>query len=197
MIDPTTITNYNRTLPELEEFLLFSILVAGKKSTTTAIKLEKFIRSQRLYGVNDFSPMQFISFLERGDGLLRQAIVKVKLGQYNRVEAAFRGILKIYGRLRSVSVAELESVKGIGPKTARFFVLHTRKYQDHAVLDTHILRYLRDLGIEDVPKTTPSGKKYLKFENVFLEIARLKNLRPADLDLQIWKQYSKTQPLTN
>lgn len=190
MINPKDITNYNRTLPELEEFLLFSILVAGKKSTTTAIKLEKFLRSQRLYGVNDFSPMQFISFLERGDGLLRKAITKAKFGQYTRIEAAFRGIMKIYGRLRSVSVAELESIKGIGPKTARFFVLHTRKDQNHAVLDTHILRYLREHGLK-TPKTTPSGKKYLELEKNFLDIAKMLNVSPAKLDLEIWTNYSK------
>lgn len=190
MINPTTITNYNRTLPELEEFLLFSILVAGKKSTTTAIKLDNFLRSQKLYGVNDFSPMQFISFLERGNGLLRDAIVKAKFGQYNRIEAAFRGIMKIYGRLRSVSVAELESIKGIGPKTARFFVLHTRQNENYAVLDTHILRYLRDHGLK-TPKTTPSGKKYLELEKQFLDIAKMLNVTPAHLDLQVWNNYSK------
>jgi thermostable 8-oxoguanine DNA glycosylase len=192
MINPQDITKYNRTLPELEEFLLFSILVAGKNSTTTAIKLEKFLRSQRLYGVNDFTPMQFISFLERGNGLLRQAIVKAKFGQYNRIEAAFRGIMKIYGRLRTVSVAELESIKGIGPKTARFFVLHTRENQNHAVLDTHILRYLRDHGLK-APKSTPSGKKYLELEKCFLDIAKMLNISPAKLDLQVWTNYSKKQ----
>lgn len=190
MIQPQNITNYDRTLAELEEFLLFSILVAGKKAETTAIKLDKFIKSQRLYGVNDFSPFQFISFLERG-GLLRNAIVKSKLGQYNRVEAAFRGVLQFYGKkLRSVSVAELESVKGIGPKTARFFVLHSRKDEHHAVLDTHILRYLREHGLQ-TPKVTPKGKKYLELEKNFLDIAKMLNVSPAKLDLEIWKNYSK------
>jgi hypothetical protein len=43
MITPTTITNYNRTEEELEEFLLFSILVAGKGAEQQAKKLDAFL----------------------------------------------------------------------------------------------------------------------------------------------------------
>ena len=39
MITPTTITNYNRTEAELEEFLMFAILVAGKGAEQQALKL--------------------------------------------------------------------------------------------------------------------------------------------------------------
>jgi len=44
MINPTTITNYNRTQSELEEFLMFSIMVAGKSAKQTAQKLNQFLR---------------------------------------------------------------------------------------------------------------------------------------------------------
>jgi hypothetical protein len=194
MIDPTTITNYNRTQAELEEFLLFSIMVASKKSTTTAKKLDAFLKESKHWGVGDFSPLQYIAFLQGGDGLLMSSLKKHKVGQYERIRAAFAGVLQFYTKLNTVSVEELESVKGIGPKTARFFVAHSQKDAQLAVLDTHVLHYLRDLGI-NAPTSTPNGKKYQYLEKLFLEIAKLKNMIPADLDLQIWKMYSKTQPI--
>ena len=43
MINPAEVTNYNRTQYELEEFILFCINVAGKKSAIEAPKLEVFI----------------------------------------------------------------------------------------------------------------------------------------------------------
>ena len=43
MINPAEVTNYNRTQYELEEFILFCINVAGKKSSIEAPKLEVFI----------------------------------------------------------------------------------------------------------------------------------------------------------
>lgn len=195
MITPTSITNYNRTEAELEEFLLFSIMVAGKNSEQTAKKLDSFL----------FATMGLISPLDWINNLVKIKDNKIsstdplmvcmknhKLGQYNRLFSAFTGILQFKGRLSSVTVQELESVKGIGPKTARFFVLHSRPNQEIAVLDTHILHWMRDNGIQ-APKTTPSGEKYLKFEKMFIDIAKKNGISIADLDLRIWTTYSSSK----
>jgi hypothetical protein len=45
MIDPYNITNYNRTEGELQKFLLFCIVVAGKTAYIQAQKLEEFLLS--------------------------------------------------------------------------------------------------------------------------------------------------------
>ena len=74
-------------------------------------------------------------------------------------------------------------------KTSRFFVMHSRRSNayDYACLDTHILRWLGSKGHE-VPKTTPSGAKYLELEKLFLDYANKMNMLPAVLDLQIWNE---------
>jgi hypothetical protein len=189
MIQPTNITNYNRTESELEEFLLFAILVAGKKASTTAKKLDNFL-------VNGYveKPFQFLQcFVDQeklGQMGLDGWIKGHKLGQYKRLNSAFRGVLQFKGRLNTVTVEELESVKGIGPKTARFFILHSRKDQQVAVLDTHILKWMGSRG-HKVPKTTPSKKKYKQIESVFLDECHKAGKNVADMDLEIWKSYSK------
>ena len=59
------------------------------------------------------------------------------------------------------------------------------------VLDTHILRYLTDVGYKNVPKSTPQNPKiYEKFANLFKRLANFEGMSVADFDLKIWKQYS-------
>jgi thermostable 8-oxoguanine DNA glycosylase len=188
MITPDKITNYNRTQAELEEFLMFSIMVAGKKANQTAKKLDSFLSSMNSFNFKG-SPFEFIEHLDKKN-LLLPTITFHKIGQYNRIQKAFEGILQFKGKLNSVKVSELESIKGIGPKTARFFVLHSRKNTKLAVLDTHILHWLRDHGV-DAPVSTPNTKKYLPLERKFLWYAAVYGITPAELDLQIWNQYSK------
>ena len=83
---------------------------------------------------------------------------------------------------------DLEAIPGIGPKTSRFFLLHTRPNQEIAVLDTWILKYLKNAGY-NAPKATPSGKKYLELEKNFLFEARKNNMKPADFDIYIWRNF--------
>ncbi len=194
MIKPSEITKFNRTEAELEEFLLFSIMVAGKNSQQTAKKLDSFL----FVTMGFLSPLSWVEHLLKLENGMSQSKPLIncmqghKLGQYDRLYKAFKGIVKFKNNLSNVTVQELESVHGIGAKTARFFVLHSRPNQQLAVLDTHILRWMRDQGI-DAPKATPSGKKYQQLEQLFLDIAQQKGISVAELDLHIWKQYSQNQ----
>jgi thermostable 8-oxoguanine DNA glycosylase len=190
MIVPEKITNYNRTEAELEEFLMFAILVAGKTASQQAKKLDAFLEDKKILGLpNDTSPFQYVAFLVAMSGMLDRAMKMHKLGQYARIGNAFKGILQFKGNLKDVSVEELESINGIGSKTARFFVLHSRPKVRHAVLDTHILKWMGALGI-NVPKATPPKKKYGELEEKFLALADERNMSVADLDLHIWKTYA-------
>jgi len=188
MINPDQITNYNRTEAELEEFLMFAILVAGKTAKQQAKKLDEFLKVSRDM---EISPFDYLTLETTGCGLGLDFVMKeCKLGQYNRLENAFKGILQFKGNLKNVSVKELESVRGIGSKTARFFVLHSRPNQQVAVLDTHILKWMYDQGY-DVPRMTPPKHQYGIIEEQFLTEAWKHGKTAADFDLQIWKTYRK------
>ena len=60
MVNPYDITNYNRTQNELQEFLLFTIVVAGKTAYIQAQKLDQFLKSvnTRLMMPDNISPFQ-------------------------------------------------------------------------------------------------------------------------------------------
>jgi len=192
MIDPRTVTKFERTPEELEEFLLFSVVVAGKSAFQQAQKLEAFLGPWIARGYTPFGAIRTMDM----DGTLVDFLKQAKMGQYERISSAFRGLAHFFRfdndnvrfhPLKSVPVRILESVKGIGMKTARFYVMHTRRGQQFACLDTHILQWLGEKGHE-VPKTTPRGEKYLLLEKVFLDYCKEMNILPADLDLQIWNQ---------
>ena len=195
MITPTTITNYNRTEAELEEFLLFAILVAGKKAEMQAKKLDSFLFQSGLCKMTPFEAIEHLLKLGEsryytiGNNPLVICMKGHKLGQYKRLYNAFKGILKFKGNLKNVTIEQLESVNGIGPKTARFFILHSRPDAKVAVLDTHILKWLNEKGYK-VPKATPPKKKYGEIEKLFLTEAINHQMTPADLDLSIWKSYA-------
>lgn len=196
MINPTTITNYNRTEAELEEFLLFAILVAGKTAKTQAKKLDSFLFQSGLCKMTPFEAIEHLLKLGEsryytiGNNPLVICMKGHKLGQYKRLYNAFKGILDFKGKLKTISVAELESVNGIGSKTARFFILHSRKDAKVACLDVHILKWMREQGYS-APKQTPTKKRYAILEKQFLTEAWKREMNPADLDLMIWKSFSQ------
>lgn len=182
MIYPDRITNYERTTEELEELIIFCICVAGHNAFHTAKQLDKLFTKLSAY-VAPFYALKRIR--QRLVPMLRWA----KIGCHNKRAKYIKDLLDKNLNLRTCSVKELESIKGIGPKTARFFILHSRRdVNDIAVLDTHVLKFMRDEG-HQVPKSTPTGKHYLRLEAEFLKLARKSNKSVAEFDLEIWNKY--------
>jgi thermostable 8-oxoguanine DNA glycosylase len=66
----------------------------------------------------------------------------------------------------------------------------SRPNENHAIIDTHILKWLKAQGVSNVPKATPTAKNYTRLEQEFL--SRVPDgMTPAEFDLQIWKSYVK------
>jgi hypothetical protein len=181
-VDPRAITQFSRTVPELEEFLLFAIVVAGKRSDLQSRKLDAFLRS----GPRASSPFGVIRSLQRR-GKLVEGIEAQRLGQYRRIGAAFACVASAGLDLRACSVADLEAIPGIGPKTARFFLLHSRPGVRVAALDTHILSWMRSQGFKTPAVTPQSAAAYGRLERQFLALADRAGVTVADFDLDIWK----------
>ena len=186
-INPQEITDYNRTTDELEFFLLFCMVVAGKTSDIQARKLEQWYKA-RFYQWH--SPFDYISSLTLG---LRGSLENVKMGQYGRLVKSFRDAVELGPDLKKCTLHDLCKIRGVKFKTANFFLTHSRKDYNVPVLDTHVLKFLKAQGVKDVPKATPQDETdYNFFADQFTEIAKEMKMSVADLDLQVWKQYSKS-----
>jgi len=184
-VDPTDVTKYDRTEAELELYLLFCIVVAGKTAITQAKALERFLLSLP----EAESPFDRIALCGYHSQRFYDLVEQSRLGQYKKIAKAFQeSVQTLRYSLSTCSLHDLMQVHGIGPKTARFFLIHTRRDQKHAALDTHIMHYLRDQGITK-EKGTP-GKSYGYLEEKFLELVTASGKTVAEMDLEIWRQYS-------
>ena len=201
MIDPYKITNYNRNQYELEEFLLFCIVVAGKTAYIQAQKLNDFLVSvnTRLCMPEYINPFQSLKSAEQ-HGILMEEIQKAKLGQYKKIYAGFKYIYEHNLDLTKTTTEQLELVPGIGMKSSRFFLLHSDEtYKDNiAILDTHILKFIKENIDNRAPKSTPTIRVTYKYwEDVFLYWCELNNKNVADFDLEVWKSYARVAKIEN
>jgi thermostable 8-oxoguanine DNA glycosylase len=185
MIQPHAITNFSRTEHELQEFLLFCVCVAGKSSEQQARKLEIFLAGH--CGIGGMLPFEMIRMY--GYTGVYCNLELTKMGQYKRITKAFIAIAEANLDLKTCTVEDLEKIPGVGLKTSRFFLTHSRPDQSYAILDTHILTHMRnDLAIP-TPKTTPTNpKKYYDLESKLLEVVRASGKSYADYDLEVWSK---------
>lgn len=188
MIDPQNITNFNSTKFQLQEVLLFWIAAAGKNAMTTARALDKFLKNGRKE-TGKKMPFDIVKNYN-----LEELATKLKacgFGCYNLKARSYIELVNSKFELTNVTIEELETIPGIGMKTARCFVMHSRSNARCAGLDVHILRYMKKAGYK-VPNSTPAKKKYLEIEKQFLELAdkEAPNVPIAEYDLRIWKEGS-------
>lgn len=185
-VDPKNITNYTRSDSELQTFWLFCILVAGKNSDTTSRLLSKLLSKVTEYQ-NPFDSIENL-----GKEGLEKLLRENKTGQYDRISRAIWESLSL--DLRTCSREDLMNIHGVGPKTARFFLLHSREFCDEIVLDTHILRWMREkCHILAVPSNTPQSKDIYEYLAKLCKSLMQKHypgFTLAQIDLMIWTEMS-------
>lgn len=185
LVDPHNITDYDRSERELQLVLLFWVAAAGKKATAAARSLSSLLED----GASRFSTDEPFAIVRSYGPALAEEMKSHGMGCYNNKSRCMLALAHSGIDLKSCTVGDLESLPGIGPKTARCFLMHSRRGIRHAGLDTHVLKYMRDLGM-DVPRSTPTGRKYAQIESAFLELADRSGMSVADFDLDIWRRYS-------
>jgi hypothetical protein len=193
MIDPNNVTNAGRTAAELEEFLLFCVVVAGKNADQQAAKLERFLDGRR--------PFAFIRSSHR-ERKLEARLRDVRMGKYSLLGRSFRDLSHSDADLATCTWEELTAFPGIGIKTAKFFVLHSRAREMHGVLDTHVLAWMREhwasagrAGLT-VPRHSPQDPRTYKFwETVYFGMVSARHhggavthVDWARFDLDLWKE---------
>ena len=191
MLDPNNVTNAARTAAELEEFLLFCIVVAGKNADQQSAKLERFLGGRR--------PFAFIRSSHR-EGNLDERLRDVRLGKYSLLGRSFRELAHADADLALCTWEELTRFPGIGIKTAKFFILHSRPREMQGVLDTHVLGWMADhwsgrRGGPSVPRHSPQDPRAYRFwETVYFGMVSARHhggqtaVDWAKFDLDLWKE---------
>lgn len=192
LIDPFKITNYDRDDVELQSFWLFCLAVAGKKATMMAKKVDDFLNKRtQLSTRSDYTPFKYVYDLG-AIGDLNAALRSVKMGKYDLLTKGYlQSAQKGAQWLRTATAEDIRAdITGAGYKTSRFFTLHSRRNENVAVIDTHMLKYLKHIGALNVPDGIPNGPDYLRLEKILLAEAAKKKLSMANFDLAIWSHYA-------
>lgn len=174
---------------EKEYFLIFSVIVAGRNAKMAVEKTWRLLE----FTWGEETPFDLIKHYINNKTLV-QKLKSLKIGQYTRIEKALRDIINL--NVETCTLDDLLACHGVGNKTARFFLLNTRKNAEYAVLDTHVLKWLNSLfgNWMSVPKSTPtSGSRYALWE--YKAIQAMKKEYPertlAQADFEIWKTFAK------
>jgi hypothetical protein len=197
MIDPSNVTHTARTDAELEEFLLFCVSVAGKNADQQAAKLERFLGGRK--------PFAFVRASEK-EGTLEERLREVRLGKYSLLARSFRELAHSGINLGACAWEDLTQFPGIGIKTAKFFILHSRAGAMHGVLDTHVLGWMRDHWAPGgrraaaVPRHSPQDPHHYRFwETVYFGMVSARHhgraaVDWARFDLDLWKERRSAPP---
>ena len=191
MIDPEKVTNYEQTEKELEEFMLFWVCAAGKNGRTAARCLDGLLNDIGGYDIGPFNAIKIWGYYEHPETFegWPEMLRDNGIGCYNSKSKTMFQLALSGLNLRTCTPSDLESIHGIGKKTSRCFILHSRKNAQVAGIDTHMLKHLRGLGY-DVPKSTPTGKKYLDIERIVLILSEEAGMSPAEFDLSVWMKHA-------
>ncbi len=174
---------------EKQYFLIFSVIVAGRNAKMAVEKTWRLLE----FTWGEETPFDLIKhYIDHNT--LTQKLKSLKIGQYTRIEKALKDIINL--NVETCTLDDLLACHGVGNKTARFFLLNTRKNAEYAVLDTHVLKWLNSLfgNWMNVPKSTPtSGSRYALWE--YKAIQAMKKEYPertlAQADFEIWKTFAK------
>lgn len=192
MINPTKISNFHLTENELEENICFWVAVANKTAATISQYVDNFFLDLSKQDAPTFDPSLASPFqLIREAGSVEKITELVKKHRFGCFKIKARGYYELAHSgidLKTCTVDDLEKIHGIGPKTARCFLIHTRENVRHAGLDTHILKFMRAVGLTQAPTSTPSGKQYKFWEEQFLKLVP-EGVTVAEYDLAIWNAY--------
>lgn len=169
-------------IAERQWHLIYSCIVAGKSASFTNIVVGR-LKDRIPKATTRKRPLD--EFFHMTQAQIRALLLQCGSGNYTKLSQCFfqLGFTKI--DLKTCTPAELEAIHGIGPKTARFFILWTRPGERYAALDVHVLRWMRAKGYP-APKSTPSGRKYRELEIAFLREADTRGMSPRELDHTIW-----------
>ncbi len=176
---------------ECERFLIHALLVAGKTATFGTTKTDLLLKEC----LANESPFEFIRRMNE-QNKLNALLREVKTGNYTKMENAFADIAKSTIDVANCTYADLRSIHGIGPKTARYFLMYSRPDSNSefsVVLDRHTLHWLRDCGYK-APELTPQDEEeYLFWAKAFAREARKVKMSIREADTFAWNRYSKNE----
>ncbi len=165
----------------LEE-LVFCLLTPQSKARTCWAAVERMVEKNVLSGKNKAAIEKELRGVRFHRNKARYIVEA--LGKFRET-----GIRKMVGEFKTAEEARewvVKNVKGLGYKEASHFLRNIGFSDELAILDRHVLKNLKALGvIEEVPKSL-TRKKYLEIEGKMREFSEKAKIKMGHLDLVLW-----------
>jgi N-glycosylase/DNA lyase len=116
------------------------------------------------------------------------ALEKMGRGDYqvNKERVCLKPVLDMFDNAHECREWLVNKIDGLGYKEASHFLRNIGMGEEIAILDRHILRNLKEIGvIEEIPESL-SKKKYMQIEKQMIEFARQIRIPVSHLDLLLW-----------
>lgn len=115
-------------------------------------------------------------------------IIATCINLYRDGNSSLKYILKECKNAFDAREKFIEICKGIGPKQASLFLRNTSFCQNLAILDSHVMDYMKLMGLNEEinPKIVANKKQYFKNEQILTSYAANKKKTMASLDMAIW-----------
>jgi len=180
-------TVFDRSDEKLFSELAFCILTPQSKATTSWNAVQALEKHNLLLKGGEKEIMPFLQAVRFGE-------TKAKRITTNRKFLTENGKLKIRDKISNKDAEELrewlvENIVGYGMKEASHFIRNIGLSNNRlAILDTHILKNLKELGtIDEIPKSL-TKKRYLEIEQKMRELSHKIGIPMDELDILLWSK---------
>jgi N-glycosylase/DNA lyase len=113
-------------------------------------------------------------------------IVSTSISIYSNKHTSIRKILETANDQYAARDILVELCLGIGFKQASLFLRNIHYADDLAILDTHVINYMRLMGLEDDVGQGLTQRMYLSYEDRLRKYSEKFNTSVAQLDISIW-----------
>lgn len=197
-VDPYRLDQYRHCTAARQEALLYCLSSPGRTAWVQARNLWLFLR---MYPAgNDGTHMPYESVVAAMPDM-HKAMQRCGFGNRSQLMRSWWHAVSHVDvdKPEHLTVANLVKIPYCSSKTARLVVENLvpecdRVPEDRriAILDTHVLGWLREHGHPYAPRTSPQTEgEYRRWEGAWLE---LRDAGVADRDLELWKSLARRPP---
>jgi N-glycosylase/DNA lyase len=167
--------------------LAFCICTPQTKATSAWTAISAIIKNNFLISGSERLIRPFLNAVRFADNKTKYIVEARNFFMEN-------GKIQIKDKIKSfVNVFELRewlnnNVKGLGMKESSHFLRNIGLGENLAILDTHILKNLKDYGVIDEIPVVLSKKLYLEIEDKMRKFSQAIGISFAELDLLFWSE---------
>lgn len=177
-----------RSKEEIWFELCFCLLTPQSKANLCRVTLEKLRESGKLFTGTDSHISKEMNSVRFCNNKARYIVLARE-----KFDGIHKKIIELRHRPMELREFLVKNVKGYGYKEASHFLRNIGLGENLAILDRHVLRYMKKFGLRE-PKTL-SRKNYLEYEKRFLAVSEKLGLKAAELDSAIWLHGSGSEEI--